>query len=51
MKELSLEEKYQNALTIIQRLLTTYGCKTKQWEEARTLIDLERPLIAKESKE
>lgn len=43
-------ERYQHALDIIQRLLTTYGCKTKQWEEARILIDQERPLL-KESKD
>jgi hypothetical protein len=48
---MTIEQKYEHALDIIQKLLTTYGCKTKQWEEARTLIDLERPLIAKESKE
>jgi hypothetical protein len=49
--EVTIEQKYQHALDIIQNLLNAYGCKTPQWEEARTLIDLERPLIAKESKD
>lgn len=48
---MTTDQKYEKALDIIQSLLNTYGCMTPQWEEARKLIDLERPLIPKEGKD
>ena len=47
---MTLDQKYQHALDIIQNLLINMGTATPKWEEARTLIDQERPLL-KESKE
>lgn len=47
----TLKREKEHGLDLLQSLLNAYGCKTPKWEEARTLIDLERPLIAKESKE
>lgn len=50
MKEMTLEEKYEHAINIIKSLVDAYGCKTPKWEEARNLLDIERPLIKEEGK-
>lgn len=48
MKEMTLEQKYEHAINIIKSLVDAYGCKTPKWEEARNLLDIERPLIKEE---
>lgn len=49
-KEMTIEQKYENAIDIIKSLVDAYGCKTPKWEEARNLLDIERPLIKEEVK-
>lgn len=47
---MTLEEKYQHALDLLQNLLNSYGCNTPKWEEARKLIDEERPIVKGDGK-
>ena len=42
---MTIEERYQQAIDIIQNLLINMGTATPKWEEARKLIDEERPII------
>jgi hypothetical protein len=35
----------QQSLDILQRLLYAYGIKGKLWDEARVIVDRERPLL------
>lgn len=47
---MTIEQKYEHAINIIKSLVDAYGCKTPKWEEARNLLDIERPLVLPEEK-
>jgi hypothetical protein len=39
-----IEDKYEEALDVLQELQNQYGIKSKTWDRSRVILDRERPI-------